>query len=186
MTNERFGKVTDGNFTFATEVVQHGGRIYVNPSDDIRFASGEREVVSDKEVRLGVVPFIESFEVEDDVYEKQIDPETQEEIEVLVYRGKIQLHYGYEPLPEPERVVKRYSVSDLFWWVKQNDAKTSRDNSSKIDEMLEDNGMYTVAVTTKEVSDDNMMFGQMLERVKQLCEYDDDEVAEALEYAEIN
>lgn len=190
--NPLFGKITNGTFEYAPRDLAFGGRTYVccdNP--ELYYAAEFRDVVEDKEDRVGVVAVFDHAEQEEDRYEHhtETDPETGETFEwdELVYRGKVIRRYRYEPIPEPVPVPNVYDVPDLFWWVKQNDMETLENGGEprlpKIEAMLDEAGMYTIAVTTKTVDDANEVFEMILGMMKTL--FSEDEIAEALTYAKV-
>jgi len=74
----------------------------------------------------------------------------------------------------------RYSVADLFYWVK------TKGKEQIVDKALDDAGFYTVAVTTVEVEAGNETFAAVLAAVKESGIFTDEEITEALEYAKLN
>lgn len=86
---------------------------------------------------------------------------------------------SYVEVENPPPPVSRYSVPDLFWWAK------GKGKGEIVDAMLEKAGVYTVAVTTAEVAEDNPLFDELIEKAKIACGLTDEDVKEALDYARI-
>lgn len=99
--NLNFGKLENDIFAYAPRDVEYGHRTIVNCTDeDIYYALGYRDVVEDKEERVGVTAVFDYAEQEEDRYE---------------YRGKIIRHYRYEPIVAPPEPAKVYSVEEIIY-----------------------------------------------------------------------
>lgn len=94
-------------------------------------------------------------------------------------------HYfkGEEPVPPP--VPKKYSIPDLFFWLRgyDDDHPDAKKGQAVVD-LLNSQDLYTVAVTTRVVSEDNELFAPTLAAIKEAVGFTDEDVAEALAYAE--
>ena len=90
---------------------------------------------------------------------------------------------GEEPTPPP--VPKNYSIPDLFFWLRAYDeAHPDAKKGQAVVELLNDQDLYTVAVTTRVVREDNELFAPTLDAIRQAVGFTDEEVAQALAYAE--
>lgn len=107
--------------------------------------------------------------------------ETEREI-VRAWDGK-KYFAGEEP-PAPARP-KNYSIPDLFFWLRGYD-ETHPDakKGQAVVDLLNGRDLYTIAVTTRVVSEENELFGPTLAAIKEAVGFTDEEVAEALAYAE--
>ena len=107
--------------------------------------------------------------------------ETEREI-VTVWNGK-RYFRGEEP-PPPERP-KNYSVPDLFFWLRGYDeAHPDARKGQAVVDLLDEQNLYTVAVTTRVVSGENKLFAPTIEAIKDAVGFTDEDVADALAYAE--
>lgn len=114
--NLNFGQLDNDTFTYAPRDVEYGHRTIVNCTDaDIYYALGYRDVVEDKEERVGVTAIFDHAEQEEDRYEEHEDPETHEKWQELVYRGKIIRHYRYEQIVAPPEPATVYSVEEIIY-----------------------------------------------------------------------
>ena len=92
---------------------------------------------------------------------------------------------GEEPTPPPRP--KNYSVPDLFFWLRGYDEKhPDAKKGQAVVDLLNGQNLYTIAVTTRVVSEENELFGPTLAAIKEAVGFTDEEVAEALSYAETN
>lgn len=83
-------------------------------------------------------------------------------------------------------IPKNYSVADLFFWLRLYDAKhTDAPKGQATIDWLNAANLYTIAVTTREVSEDNELFTPTLAALKKDVGFTDEDIAEALTYAEI-
>lgn len=89
---------------------------------------------------------------------------------------------GEEPTPPPRK--KCYSVPDLFWWVRLYDESHGTDKGNALKALLDAKNLYTIAVTTRVVSEDNPAFAHALVAICETVGFTDEECDEALEYAE--
>lgn len=112
----------------------------------------------------------------------------------LTKRTTKQIVYGYdgrryfkgqEPTPPPLK--KSYSIPDLFFWLRGYDEshQDAKKGQAVID-LLNSKDLYTIAVTTRVVSESNPLFMPTLEAIKEAVGFTDEEIAEALAYAETN
>lgn len=83
-------------------------------------------------------------------------------------------------------IPKVYSVADLFFWLRLYDAKhpDAPKGQATVD-WLNAANLYTIAVTTREVSEDNELFTPTIAALKEAVGFMDADIAEALAYAEI-
>lgn len=90
---------------------------------------------------------------------------------------------GEEPTPPP--VPKKYSIPDLFFWLRgyDDDHQDAKKGQAVVD-FLNQQDLYTIAVTTRVVSEENELFAPTLEAIKDAVGFTDEDVAEALAYAE--
>ena len=124
--NLNYGKLTDDVFTYAPRDVEFGHRTIVNCTNaDIYYALGYRDVIEDKEERVGVTAVFDHAEQEDDQYEEREDSETHEKWQELTYRGKIIRHYRYEPIVAPPPPVRRWSQRNIMVALKAADKWTT-------------------------------------------------------------
>lgn len=157
ITNKLYGKITETGFEYAPRDLAYGGRTYVCcDKPDLYYAAGYRDVVEDKEDRVGVIAVFDRAEQEDDRYEqhKETDPETGEtyEWDELVYRGKVIRHYRYEPIPEPEPRVRRWSQRNIMVALKE----TGRWETAK--EMMVQMDAWDEFVISQFIAEDNPSF----------------------------
>lgn len=112
-----------------------------------------------------------------------LDLTTDREI-VYGYDGK-RYFKGEEPAPPPKP--KNYSIPDMFFWLRGYD-ETHPDakKGQAVVDLLNSQNLYTIAVTTRVVSEENELFGPTLAAIKEAVGFTDEEVAEALAYAETN
>lgn len=110
-----------------------------------------------------------------------LELETDREI-VYGYDGK-RYFRGEEPTPPP--MPKKYSIPDLFFWLRGYDERHPdvRKGQSVVD-FLNGQNLYTIAVTTRVVSEENELFAPTLAAIKEAVGFTDEEVAEALAYAD--
>lgn len=110
-----------------------------------------------------------------------LDQTTENEI-VRGYDGRLYFE-GEEP-PPPTRP-KNYSVPDLFFWLRGYD-ETHPDakKGQAVVDLLNSQNLYTIAVTTRVVSEANELFAPTIAAIKEAVGFTDEEVAEALAYAE--
>lgn len=110
-----------------------------------------------------------------------LDHETERRI-VVGYDG---FHYFEGEEPQPPPVPKNYSVPDLFFWLRGYDeAHPDAKKGQAVVDLLNGQNLYTVAVTTRVVREDNELFAPTLAAIKEAVGFTDEEVAEALAYAE--
>lgn len=112
--------------------------------------------------------------------------ETEREI-VTGYDG-YNYFKGEEPEPpKPPELPKRYSIPDLFFWLRGYDeGHPDAKKGQAVIDLLNSKDLYTVAVTTRVVSEDNELFAPTIAAIKDAIGFTDGEVAEALAYAETN
>lgn len=90
---------------------------------------------------------------------------------------------GEEPAPPP--VPKNYSMPDLFFWLRGYDERhPDAKKGQAVVDFLNQQNLYTIAVTTRVVSEGNELFAPTLAAVKEAVGFTGEEVAEALAYAE--
>ena len=90
---------------------------------------------------------------------------------------------GEEPTPPP--TPKNYSIPDLFFWLRAYDERHPEEKKGQaVVDLLNGQNLYTVAVTTRVVSEDNEFFVPTLAAIKDAVGFTDEEIAEALAYAE--
>lgn len=83
-------------------------------------------------------------------------------------------------------IPKVYAVADLFFWLRLYDAKhTDAPKGQATIDWLSDANLYTIAVTTREVSEDNELFTPTIAALKEAVGFTDADIAEALAYADI-
>ena len=101
---------------------------------------------------------------------------------VYGYDGK-RYFKGEEPIPPP--TPKRYSVPDLFFWLRGYDERhPDAKKGQAVVDLLNGQNLYTIAVTTRVVSEENELFAPTIAAIKEAVGFTDEEVAEALAYAE--
>lgn len=112
-----------------------------------------------------------------------LDKTTEREI---VMGCDCKLHFkGEEPVPPP--VPKKYSIPDLFFWLRVYDeTHLEAKKGQAVVDFLDGQNLYTIAVTTRVVSEENELFGPTLAAIKDAVGFTDKEVEEALTYAETN
>lgn len=106
---------------------------------------------------------------------------TEREI-VYGYDGR-RYFKGTEPTPTPKP--KKYEVASLFFWIRQYDLDHKTSKGEKVVDLLNKNNLYTVAVTTRYVSDDNELFAQTIGLIKGTVGFTDEEIEEALAYSQV-
>ena len=107
--------------------------------------------------------------------------ETEREI-VYGYDGR-RYFKGEEPTPPPRP--KNYSIPDLFFWLRGYDAAhPDAKKGQAVVDLLNGQDLYTIAVTTRVVSEENELFSPTIAAIKEAVGFTDEEVAEALAYAE--
>lgn len=157
--NTNFGKLDNGIFAYAPRDLEYAGRTYVCcNSPDLYYAAGYRDVVEDKEERVGVTAVFDRATQEEDRYEEREDPETHEKWQELVYRGKIIRHYRYEPIPEPIPAPRVYSVEEIIYALGE---------SGKLDGAKAVFGwMYDLLTMRETISADNEIFASQYPRIR--------------------
>ena len=112
-----------------------------------------------------------------------LDKTTEREI---VMGCDLKLHFkGDEPQPPP--VPKKYSIPDLFFWLRVYDeAHPDAKKGQAVVDFLNGQNLYTIAVTTRVVSEENKLFVPTIAAIKKAVGFTDKEVEEALTYAETN
>ena len=99
------------------------------------------------------------------------------------YDGKLYFK-GEEPVPPP--MTKNYSVPDLFFWLRGYDeAHPDAKKGQAVVDLLNGRNLYTIAVTTQVVGEDNELFAPTIAAIKEAVGFTDEEVEDALAYAEI-
>lgn len=107
--------------------------------------------------------------------------ETEREI-VRAWDGK-KYFAGEEP-PVPARP-KNYSIPDLFFWLRGYDeGHPDAKKGQAVVDLLNSQDLYTIAVTTRVVSEENELFAPTIAAIKEAVGFTDEEVAAALAYAE--
>lgn len=106
---------------------------------------------------------------------------TEREI-VYGYDGK-RYFKGEEPAPPP--APKNYSIPDLFFWLRgYDDGHPDAKKGQAVVDLLNSLNLYTIAVTTRVLSEENELFAPTIAAIKDAIGFTDEEVAEALAYAE--
>ena len=101
---------------------------------------------------------------------------------VTAWNGRLYFE-GEEPTPPPRP--KNYSVPDLFFWLRGYDeAHPDAKKGKAVVDLLNGQDLYTIAVTTRVVSEENELFAPTIAAIKEAVGFTDEEVAEALAYAE--
>lgn len=101
---------------------------------------------------------------------------------VYGYDGK-RYFKGEEP-PAPARP-KNYFIPDLFFWLRGYDENhPDAKKGQAVVDLLNSQDLYTIAVTTRVVSEENELFASTIAAIKEAVGFTDEEVAEALAYAE--
>lgn len=90
---------------------------------------------------------------------------------------------GEEPTPPPRP--KNYSIPDLFFWLRGYDeGHPDAKKGQAVVDLLNGQNLYTIAVTTRVVSEENELFAPTIASIKEAVGFTDEEVAAALAYAE--
>ena len=102
----------------------------------------------------------------------------------IVYGHDGKRYFKGEEPPAPARP-KNYSIPDLFFWLRGYDeGHPDAKKGQAVVDLLNSQDLYTIAVTTRVVSEENELFAPTIAAIKEAVGFTDEEVAAALAYAE--